>query len=91
LIATSKSPVGNNRIPVRDKLPKKWTPTQPRNLEYAASSAEASFTEEPLPSSEPQKVRPRPADAADRVADRDNFRDNQDEIENAVTCTLAYT
>jgi hypothetical protein len=30
------------------------------------------------------------AEAIDRFACRDNFRDNQDEIASRVTCTLAY-
>ncbi len=32
-----------------------------------------------------------PADASDRAAGRDNFRDNLDEIGSRITCTLAYT
>jgi hypothetical protein len=37
------------------------------------------------------KVRRRAAHAVDLAADRDNFRDSQDEIGSLVTCTLAYT
>jgi hypothetical protein len=36
-------------------------------------------------------MQPSVADAVDRPADRDNFRDNQHEIASRVTCTLAYT
>jgi hypothetical protein len=36
-------------------------------------------------------MQPTVADAVDRSADRDNFRDNQDETASRVTCTLAYT
>ena len=38
-----------------------------------------------------ERVQPSAADAVDRAADRDNLRDNQDEIATRVTCTLAYT
>jgi hypothetical protein len=36
-------------------------------------------------------VRPRVIHAVDLAADRDNFRDSEDEIGSLVTCTLAYT
>jgi hypothetical protein len=36
-------------------------------------------------------MQPTVADAVDLPVDRDNFRDNQDEIASRVTCTLAYT
>ena len=36
-------------------------------------------------------VRLSAADAGDPAADRDNFRDTQNEIASLVTCTLAYT
>jgi len=36
-------------------------------------------------------MQPSVADAVDRLADRDNFRDNQNEIASGVTRTLAYT
>jgi hypothetical protein len=36
-------------------------------------------------------VRRRAAHAVDFAADRDNFRDSEDEIGGLVTCTLAYT
>jgi hypothetical protein len=36
-------------------------------------------------------MQPSFAEAVDRSADRDNFRDSQDEIADRVTRTLAYT
>ena len=38
-----------------------------------------------------EKVPRRAVDALDPAGDRDNFRDNQDQIRSPVTCTLAYT
>jgi hypothetical protein len=43
-----------------------------------------------LPTSR-DSVRPRAAYAVDLAADKDNFRDSEDQIGGLVTCTLAYT
>ena len=58
---------------------------------YSASSAEASFAKNRYLLRTRENVPPRPVDDFNPAADRDNSRDNHDQIASPVTCTLAYT
>ena len=82
----------SDRFTERRRLPQKWTPTQPRNprvfSEFDGSLVHGRTAT--FGGAAKGCDHARVADA-DPVADRDNFRDNQNEIGSPVTCTLAYT
>jgi hypothetical protein len=74
------------------RLPPKWTadPTaQPSTIQAVRRKSGSRKNRYLLRRQE--HAQPSVADGVDRAADRDNFRDNQDEIASRVTCTLAYT
>jgi hypothetical protein len=80
-----------DRVPDRNRIPRKWTPTQPRNLRLFSEFGGCLVHERTVTFRGASIACGAAVHTPSISARRDNFRDSEHEIGSLVTCTLAYT
>jgi hypothetical protein len=84
-IAVPQAAGGGNRIPARYRLPQEWTLTQPGNRRPLSQFGGRLVAERTATLRWTRACNQPAADLVDRAADRDNFRDSEDQIGSLVT------